>query len=227
MWMELFKLFQGGDSLASLSADFRKMLTLVKEMSDLVRPNLLELDVSMENKSRIRKMDIQVNKLERQIRKRIIAHVTLTRDDVGYPLLLMSLVKDVERMGDYIKNISEVGELGGGAIPTGDLRTELEEIIACAMEMMNDVGTIIDKQDRERAHDLILEGKDAGKRCDQLLVQLAKSDFNATQTPSMVLLTRFYKRLGAHLLNILTSVVMPLHKLDFYDERVATLAKEE
>ena len=43
----------------------------------------------------------------------------------------------------------------------------------------------------------------------------------------MVLLTRFYKRLGAHLLNILTSVVMPLHKLDFYDERVASLAKEE
>ena len=35
----------------------------------------------------------------------------------------------------------------------------------------------------------------------------------------MVLLTRFHKRLGAHLLNILSSVVMPLHKLDFYDGR--------
>jgi len=226
MWMELFKLFQGGDSLASLSADFRKMLSLVEEMADQVRPNILDQQVSLEEKARIRKMDVQVNKLERQIRKRIIAHVTLTRDDVGYPLLLMSLVKDVERMGDYIKNIAEVGELGGGAIPEGELRTELEEIIACAMEMMKGVGPIMDAQDRERAHDLIQEGKDAGKRCDQLLIELAKSDFNATQTTSMVLLTRFYKRLGAHLLNILTSVVMPLHKLDFYDERVATLSKE-
>jgi hypothetical protein len=31
--------------------------------------------------------------------------------------------------------------------------------------------------------------------------------------------TRFYKRLGAHVLNVLTSVVMPLHKLDYYDEK--------
>ena len=32
--------------------------------------------------------------------------------------------------------------------------------------------------------------------------------------------TRFYKRIGAHLLNILSGVVMPLHKLDYYDEKV-------
>ena len=226
MWMELFKLFQVGYSLASLSSEFRKMLALVEEMADQVRPNILDQQVTLEEKARIRKMDVKVNKLERQIRKRIIAHVTLSRDDVGYPLLLMSLVKDVERMGDYIKNISEVGELGGGAIPEGPLRTELEEIIGCAMEMMKAVGPIMDSQDRERAHDLILEGKDAGKRCDVLLVELAKSDFNAAQTTALVLLTRFYKRLGAHLLNILTSVVMPLHKLDFYDERSAALAQE-
>ena len=33
-----------------------------------------------------------------------------------------------------------------------------------------------------------------------------------------MLLTRFYKRVGAHLVNILSSVVMPLHKVDFFDE---------
>ena len=49
--------------------------------------------------------------------------------------------------------------------------------------------------------------------------ELAKSDLTAAQTTSMVLLTRFHKRLGAQLLNILSSVVMPLHKIDFYDGR--------
>jgi hypothetical protein len=29
---------------------------------------------------------------------------------------------------------------------------------------------------------------------------------------------RFYKRTAAHVLNVLSSVVMPLHKLDYYDE---------
>jgi hypothetical protein len=39
---------------------------------------------------------------------------------------------------------------------------------------------------------------------------------------------RFYKRIGAHVLNVLSSVVMPLHKLDYYDEkRLAEAAADE
>jgi hypothetical protein len=34
-----------------------------------------------------------------------------------------------------------------------------------------------------------------------------------------VLLTRFYKRIAAHLSNVLSVVVMPLHKIDYFDER--------
>ena len=30
--------------------------------------------------------------------------------------------------------------------------------------------------------------------------------------------SRFYKRIQGHLLNLLSAVVMPLHKLDYYDE---------
>jgi phosphate transport system protein len=226
MWMELLKIFREGDTLKSLTDDFLRMLDLVQEMAAAVRPHLFDQTLSMEEKARIRKTDVKVNKLERAIRKQVIAHVTLSRAEVPYCLLLMSLVKDVERMGDYIKNISEVGELGGGAIPEGALRTELAEIVEIAMVMMADVPAIIGSQDRERAHELLQEGKDAGRRCDRLLIELAKSDFDAAQTTSMVLLTRFYKRMGGHLLNILTSVVMPLHKVDFYDERAAALSDE-
>ena len=57
------------------------------------------------------------------------------------------------------------------------------------------------------------------KRTDRLLVELAKSDFTVTQTTSMVLLTRFHKRLCGHVMNILSSMVMPLHKVDFFDAR--------
>ena len=52
---------------------------------------------------------------------------------------------------------------------------------------------------------------------------LAKSDFTATETTSLVLLTRFYKRVSGHLLNVASSVIMPLHKIDFYDEQLVSL----
>jgi len=34
----------------------------------------------------------------------------------------------------------------------------------------------------------------------------------------VVLAARYYKRIESHLLNILSGVVMPLHKLDYFDE---------
>ena len=133
----------------------------------------------------------------------------------------MSLIKDAERVGDYLKNISEVPELGGAEIPDGPLKTELQEIIDLAVEMLKTTPDILATEDTERATDLLQVGRNTGKRCDVLLVELAKSNLTAAQTTSMVLLTRFHKRLGAHLLNILSSVVMPLHKIDFYDGRIS------
>jgi phosphate transport system protein len=220
MWSELVELFRPGNPMEGLSEDFGQMYSIAAEMAGIVEPHIFDHSLTLEQRSRIYKLDIKVNKLERSIRKRVVAHVTTSKGHIPYCLLLMSLVKDVERIGDYIKNISEVSELGGGPIPEGDLRTELADLVNIAMELMNEAYPVFDRQDTERAHELLQLGQSAGKRCDQLLVALARSDFNATQTTSMVLLTRFYKRVGGHLMNMLSGVLMPVHKVDFYDERI-------
>ena len=223
MWSELIELLRPGTPMEGLSDDFEKMYGIVQQMGRTVRPHIFDHSLSIEQRSEIYKLDIQVNKLERSIRKRVVNHVTMSRNHIPYCLLLMSLVKDVERMGDYIKNISEVSELGGGSIPGGELRTELGELADTAMVLLDEAFQIFKEQDEERANELVQVGRMAGKRCDNLLVELAKSDFDAAETTSMVLLTRFYKRLGGHLLNVLSSVIMPLHKVDFYDEHLVVL----
>jgi len=220
MWMELLQVFRAGDPMEKLASDFQTMLLTVKDMGGLVEPHIFSMDLSLESSKKVYDLDVQVNKLERKIRKRMVAHVSLGRGNIPYCLLLMTLVKDVERIGDYLKNISEINRLGGGQIPESDLRTELEDLVALAMVLLNETSEILREQNRERAIELIQEGRAAGKRCDKLLVQLAKSDFNAAQTSSMVLLTRFFKRLGGHYVNILSSIVMPLHKVDFFDEKL-------
>ena len=222
MWSTLIQLFRPGNPMEGLSDDFEKMYGIVQEMAQMVRPHIFKHSLTLEQRSEIYKLDIQVNKLERAIRKRVVNHVTMSREQIPYCLLLMSLVKDVERIGDYIKNISEISELGGGPIPEGDLSRELAELADTAMLMMNEVYTVFSNEQQERANELVQIGRMAGKRCDHLLVALAKSDFTATETTSLVLLTRFYKRVSGHLLNIASSVIMPLHKIDFYDEQLVT-----
>jgi phosphate transport system protein len=219
MWLELLSIFRKGDAMETLAGEFREMLQLLKEMSQIVKGHIFDQDLSLDDRSKVYKLDVRVNKLERSIRKRVVSHVTLSRDHVPYCLLLMTLVKDAERIGDYWKNISEVSTLGAGKVPEGELKAELREIIDLAMTLMNDLVPILDSSDRERAEELLQIARLTGKRCDQLLVELAKSDFQAAETTAMVLLTRFHKRIIGHSFNILSSVVMPLHKVDFYAEQ--------
>lgn len=221
MWKELFQVLSDNNPVEPMTQELMQMLEITKEMSSLVHKHVFDQDFGVDQRAAIYKLDIKVNKLERSIRKRVITHLSISHDHVSYCLLLMSLIKDAERVGDYLKNISEVPELGGAQIPDGPLKTELQEIIDLAVEMLKTTPDILANEDTERATDLLQLGRNTGKRCDVLLVELAKSDLTAAQTTSMVLLTRFHKRLGAHLLNILSSVVMPLHKIDFYDGRIA------
>ena len=173
----------------------------------------------MEQQSKIYKLDVQVNKLERKIRKQIVAHAALSRSNIGYCFMMMSIVKDAERIGDYVKNISEVKSLGGGEVPEGVIRTELQELVSNAMLLLREAADVVEQEDRERAMELLEIGRLSGTRCDRLLVELAKTRYNASKTTAMVLLTRFYKRLGGHTMNIISSVTMPVHKLDFHDEK--------
>jgi phosphate transport system protein len=220
MWNELLSIFKKGDPMEGLAEKFRRMLSLVEEMQGLVYPHIFDQDLPMQARADVYKLDIEVNRLERQIRKAVIAHVTLSRDHIPYCLLLMTLSKDVERLGDYIKNVSEVFKLGAGKVPSGPLKTEIKDLISLSRRLMTEVGPVLDAQDRDRAVELIEDGRAGGKRSDNLLVEIAKADHSAAEITAMVLLTRFHKRLSAHLVNILSSVVMPLHKVDFYDEKL-------
>lgn len=219
MWMELINIFRGADPTQQIGKLFLQMLAVTHDMAKAVEPHIFDHSLTFEERSAIYKLDVKVNKLERTIRKRVVARLVAESAQTVYCLLLMMLSKDAERIGDYIKNISEVSELGGSPLPDSPLRAELADIVQVTMEIFAAAGAVVEEQDQDRATELLQMGRHAGKRCDRLLVQLAASDMTPPQVTSMVLLTRFYKRVGAHLFNILSSVVMPLHKVDFFDER--------
>jgi len=219
MWTELLSIFRADDPLNSISQDFKEMLTINMEMANIVEPHIFSQTLSMEDQSKVYKLDVKVNKLERKIRKQIVAHASLSRSNIAYCFTMMSIVKDAERVGDYVKNISEVKDLGGAEVPEGAVRTELQELISNAMLLLKEAAQVIESEDVDRALELVEIGRQSGTRCDRLLIELAKTNYSAAETTAMVLLTRFYKRLGGHAMNIISSVIMPVHKVDFHDEK--------
>ena len=220
MLRELLSIFRSSEPLSQMGERFAQMLKLTYEMTLTAGDIFFQMEASPEARTQVYAWDVQVNKMERAIRKKVIAHLSLSGNTASLPycLLLMSLVKDVERIGDYAKNLAEVLEYHPGPLPDDDIIAELREIrsgVETAFSLTSDVFT---RSDRERAVELIGRARDLTHRCDVLVERIARSGYDAGDATAAVLGARYYKRIGAHALNVLSSVVMPLHKLDYYDE---------
>lgn len=222
MFRELISIFRADNPLGRMGDNFAKMLSLTRDQTIRAGEIFFSKPPSPEERTQIYKQDVKVNKLERKIRKQVIAHLSIAGNsaDVPYSLLLMSLVKDVERIGDYAKNLAETLDVSGAILPDDDTVAELREIRTGIEGTFEAVAEVFAQSDEEEAVALIRQGRDMSHRCDALIDRIAKSDYDAATTVAVTLGTRFYKRIGAHLLNILSGVVMPLHKLDYYDEKV-------
>lgn len=224
MLRELLAIFRSDHPLKEMGGNFARMLTVTYEMTLEAGTIFFEEAVAPEERSTIYRRDIEVNKLERTIRKQVIAHLSLkgSSPSLPYCLLLMSLVKDAERIGDYAKNLSEVREYHPAPLPDDEYVAELGSIREGVERAFSVTAEVFAASDHERAVALIREGRTITHRCDMLVARVAASGYGAADATAVVMGTRFYKRIAAHVLNILTSVVMPLHKLDYYDEAEIT-----
>ncbi len=222
MFRELISIFKADNPLGRMGENFAKMLGLTQAQTVRAGKIFFSKPPTPEERTAIYEEDVKVNKLERKIRKQVIAHLSVAGNsaDVPYSLLLMSLVKDVERIGDYSKNLAEALDVSGAVLPDDETMAELREIRRGVENTFDAVAEVFAKSDEEGAVELIRQGRDTNHRCDALITRIAKSDYDAATTVAVTLATRFYKRIGAHLLNILSGVVMPLHKLDYYDEKI-------
>jgi phosphate uptake regulator len=229
MLRELLSIFRSDEPLRAMGGKFTEMVNLAYTMTLEAGDVFFRMDSAPEERSRIYKADVQVNKFERTIRKQVIAHLSISGNTPSLPycLLLMSLVKDVERIGDYAKNLAEAPEFNQVPLPDDEILMELREIRKGVETAFAVTADVFQSSDRDRALFLIRQGRDLTHRCDALIVRIAQSDYPANLAAATVLGSRYYKRIGAHALNILSSIVMPLHKLDYYDEKEIDTADQD
>ena len=220
MLREFLSIFRKSDPLGTMGDNFAQMMKLTCDMTLVAGDIYFAGTGTSDERREIYEQDIKVNKLQRTIRKQVIAHLSIHRHspDLPYCLFLVSLVKDVERMGDYAKNLTEIADFHPHPLPDEELTGELRQIRARVEVIFKQASDVFRESDRERATSLIHEGRNISKNCDALINRIAEAGRDGRTTAALVLGTRYYKRLSGHLLNVLSSVVMPLHKLDYFDE---------
>lgn len=188
-----------------------KMFLKAKEVLRKTEHNKLEIDIADE--------DHEVNKYQREVRKDVFNHLVLTDgEQVGSGLVLVSIVIDLERIGDYTKNIAEIAlnhpqRLHGGAFEDDLIRIEnaVEENFQRTIEVFK-------HSDEEAGLQLIKDFKWISKLSDDVSMSLVKEidpSINSGSAVALALYFRSLKRINAHLRNVTTSVVNPFHRIGY------------
>jgi len=166
----------------------------------------------------LRESDGRVNKAERELRQALVVHASVHGTSrVAAILVYMSVVKDVERIGDYAKNIYDVAAQGVD-LSTAPDRDQLIQYRDRISSMISEASTIFADDDRERAAGFISEADALLDEFDGHVSKLVTTEEPGREAVPRALLFRYYKRIEAHLMNLLSAVVMPLDRLDYFDE---------
>jgi phosphate transport system protein len=220
MFRNLLSFWKGKEFLAQVFEEFKDMLDDSEFMFRAVCGRLLDNIEEPDLKKKIYEIDKKVNRLQKDIRKRIVEHLSLQPTvNITACLLLMSVVKDAERLGDYAKNLYEVTELLEKPIDKKLFNEYFGDIDKDIMTLFEQTRAAFIEADEEKAGLAWDYEKRIAKDCDRIVEQIAKSNLSVNEAVCFTLIARHFKRLVAHLVNIATSVILPISDLDYFDEK--------
>jgi phosphate uptake regulator len=224
----MFSIFRDADQLENVEEQLDAMLNRGLQMFDLASDAIFGIQPVEAVQEELWSLDKELNKTERAIRRELMVHGTVRGAEVDQGLMLayMSVAKDMERIGDYCKNIWDLAHTGvrlGDSSDTAELKKHASEV---ARLLATGTAAFV-SDDLEAVHDLIPSIQDNESQYDKLVHQYVMSDEIGSVAAPRALFFRYLKRISAHLSNVLSSVVMPVDRLDFYKESKAIDAEPD
>ncbi|MFC1764582.1 phosphate uptake regulator PhoU, partial [Planctomycetota bacterium] len=196
-----------GGFVERVTGEFLEMLDLAETMFVDVCIRLLDHQREPHLGDRIYDIDARINQLEKTIRRQIVEHLALQpKADLPICLALMSLVKDAERLGDYIKNLYQVDQVLDAPIDNNHFTTYFGSMSEDIKALFQTTRTVLTEDLLEATHETREQAHRIEKTCDEIIARLAHCDLTVNEAVAFTLTARHFKRAAAHLNNILTSV---------------------
>ena len=220
MFKELIEALRRRPLLDQMMCEMEEMLDLAVEMYRPIAEVLTgKRELASETHDMVYATDRKINHLQRKIRKQLVEHLVVSDGaDVPISLVLMSVTKDAERVGDMCKDIFEMAEAIGKPLRAGHYGRRFESVLAAAEGLFEPTAEAFRTSDKELGHRAVERARGVARDCDAIIDALLEDDIPCRDAVLFTLLARYLKRLCLHLSNIATSVVMPLHRLDYFDE---------
>ena len=214
LFKDLVNIWKSEDSLSQAWSSSNDMLSFSHEM---FMDSIEALRSGEKNKviKSIKQRDEKINEYQRDIRKKVVTYYSISKDvrNIDSGLVLINMVVDIERVGDYTKNILDLAKHYPTKLISEKISDDLRTIEKAVVERFGNTVKAVQKMDELMANELIKSYRsDLGKLSDNLV---ASSISNLVmvgaehKVSSMFLYARYLKLIGEHLKNITSVVVNP------------------
>jgi phosphate uptake regulator len=227
MWKELLGVFRR-DGLCEEA--FNESLDMLRQcqgmfedaVASLLREGALDVDIYARDRA--------INRFERDVRRRIVTHLAVSSNpDVNTALVLTAIVIDIERIGDFTKNIVELAVAQPGAFQGGELENDVQAVEKMVRDMFAVLIPTLEQGDVDKARQILGDHQIVVGRVEDALGDLIAGRVLTAHSGDAVaaaLYLRYLKRVSAHLKNVATSVVNPYYRIGFREKGAAGNAQE-
>ena len=220
VFKDLVTIWNSEDSLSQAWTSSNEMLHLSHEMfTDSV--NALRSGEKNKVIKSIKLRDEEINQYHRDIRKKVVTYYSVSKDvtNINSGLVLINMVVDIERVGDYTKNILDLAKYYPKKLRSEKISEDLRIIEQAVIERFQNTVNAVEEMDEIAAKELIKSYRsDLGKLSDNLVASSISGDLKIGEehmASSMVLYARYLKRIGAHLKNITSVVINPFESIGY------------
>ena len=217
---DIVSIWRSEDLLSQAWDESREMLEFSEDMfSSAVK--YLRRGVKIKKLKKLKKEDKKINEFQQNVRKKVVTHFSVSKniDNLPNGLVLLNMVIDVERLGDYTKNILDMAIYYPEALVSEELLPELNTLENEAMSRFQKTCESVGRQDIVLAEHLLKTHKESLAIVSDDIVHnciSGKIDFeNNKQATVVPLYARYLKRIGSHLKNISTTMINPYEYIGY------------
>ena len=169
----------------------------------------------------LKNRDKKINSFHREVRRKIITHYSLeqTTHDITSLMVLVNMIVDIERIGDYSKNILDLAMNYPDALNTKHLHKDLYDIEKAVKERFDNTVDAVKTQDIKFARDLLKGYKEhITGASDRIVNNIIAGNIKfgtGSEAAAIALYARYLKRIGSHLKNITTTIVNPIDTIGY------------
>jgi len=218
MFKKLFSIFQKDTLMDRAYRRSFLMLDITRSMFLSAKTSLRHTDTNQVGID-IHDRDAEVNQYEREVRRDVFNHLAVSGPEkLPSGLVLVSIIIDIERIGDYAKNMVDLAMNHPRRLQGGRFESDLQRVEAAVEDDFVRTKVCFEKADKEAAQQLLKEYEWVSRVCDQCLFRLVKEEdktISSGDAVSLALYFRWLKRINSHLRNITTSVVNPFDRIGF------------